>query len=80
MAEIRTGRYKHYKNKYYQVIGFAHHTETREKMVLYHALYDTPELVLEYGDKPVFTRPAAMFAETVVIDGKEIPRFEYAGD
>jgi len=35
-------------------------------MVGYHKLY---------GDGGLWVRPAAMFAENVVIDGKTIPRF-----
>ncbi|MGO1400211.1 MAG: DUF1653 domain-containing protein, partial [Moraxellaceae bacterium] len=29
-----------------------------------------------YGEYGVWVRPLAMFSETVVRDGKEIPRFE----
>ena len=41
------------KNVYmYEIIGVAVHTETREEMMVYRALY---------GDKEMFTRPLEMF-------------------
>jgi hypothetical protein len=29
----------------------------------------------EYGDRGLWVRPAAMFAETVIVDGQAVPRF-----
>jgi hypothetical protein len=63
---IEPGRYRHYKGKEYEVIGMARHSETRELMVVYRALY---------GEGGMWVRPAAMFAEDVVIAGKTLPRF-----
>ena len=62
------GTYRHYKGNLYEVIGVARHSETLEEMVVYRALY---------GDGGLWVRPLAMFCETVVIDGREIPRFEW---
>ncbi|RZM10877.1 MAG: DUF1653 domain-containing protein, partial [Pedobacter sp.] len=59
-----------YKGKSYQLLSFALHTETQEKLAIYKALYDCPELTAEYGDTPLFARPYAMFAEQIMIDGK----------
>lgn len=63
---IAPGKYRHYKGNDYEVIGTATHSETHEAMVVYRPLY---------GEGKLWVRPAAMFAETVVIDGKAVPRF-----
>ena len=70
-AEPRPGLYRHYKQKDYPVIGLARHSETREWLVVYEALY---------GDGGLWVRPATMFTETVEVDGRRGPRFERVGD
>jgi len=70
-AEPRPGRYRHYKGHDYRVISLARHSETREVLVVYQALY---------GDGGLWVRPAAMFTETVTVDGRRGPRFERMGD
>lgn len=60
------GLYEHYKGMRYEVIATVRHSETLEPMTLYRALY---------GEHGLWVRPAAMFNETVVIDGVERPRF-----
>lgn len=64
---VAQGIYRHYKGSLYQVLHTAQHSETEESLVVYRCLYG------EYG---VWVRPLAMFAETVKVDGKEVPRFE----
>ena len=63
---IKPGRYRHYKGQDYEVIGCARHSETEEELVVYRALY---------GDRGLWVRPIAMFAEQLSIDGKSVPRF-----
>ena len=68
-AKISKGTYKHSKSgKLYEVIGLALETETEELLVIYRPLYEN-----EYE---LFARPASMFTETVVLDGKPVPRFK----
>lgn len=76
---MRLGRYRHYKGRYYHVLGVALDTETRAKMVLYKALYACPDLTEEFGDDPIFTRPYSLFFSTIEHEGKIVPRFEYMG-
>jgi len=72
IKQIPLGRYRHYKGSDYSVVGFARHSETEELMVLYVPLY---------GEGGYWVRPATMFAETVEVDGKQLPRFAYiSGD
>jgi hypothetical protein len=70
MTEIRPGRYRHYKGNEYTVLGVARHSETLEEFVVYRQ---------EYGERGLWVRPAAMFAETVEIEGRIVPRFEFLG-
>jgi hypothetical protein len=63
------GTYKHYKGKYYQVIGVAKHSETLEELVVYYCLYRN-EL------SQLWVRPLKMFTEEVVVEGKKVARFE----
>ncbi len=70
MSEIRPGRYRHYKGNDYTVLGVALHSETLEELVVYRQ---------EYGDRGLWVRPAAMFAETVIVDGRAVPRFAPLG-
>lgn len=68
---IEPGRYRHYKGKDYEVIGVAKHSETEELFVVYRALY---------GERGLWVRPAAMFLDTVVVDGLSRPRFQRLHD
>lgn len=76
---IKLGIYEHYKGFRYEVIGLAHHTETKSPMVLYKALYKVPDLEKIYGEEVTFTRPYEMFMESITINNESIPRFRYIG-
>ena len=65
---VKAGLYRHYKGASYQVIDTVRHSETEEELVLYRALY---------GEKGLWVRPLVMFTETVLMDGKPVPRFAY---
>ena len=71
MTTISLGRYRHYKEKEYEVIGIARHSETEEEYVVYRTLY---------GNFDLWIRPKAMFLEEVMVDGVAVPRFRYIGE
>jgi len=68
MTTVQPGRYRHYKGNEYTVLGVARHSETLDELVVYRQ---------EYGDHGLWVRPAMMFSESVVIDGKTVPRFAF---
>ena len=76
MTEIKIGKYQHYKGNFYEVIGVGRHSETLEEVVIYRALYNSKE----FGHNALWVRPKLIFLENIKIDGKEVPRFKYAGN
>lgn len=65
---LEKGLYRHYKGKYYEVIGIAKHSETGEEVVVYRPLY---------GEQGLWVRPLAMFDETLP---NGVKRFVYCGE
>ena len=63
---LEKGIYRHYKGGTYELIAVATHSETLEQMVVYKALY---------GEQGIWVRPAKMWEEEVVVDGKRVKRF-----
>ena len=65
---VQPCRYRHYKGQEYEVLGTARHSETDEEFVVYQALY---------GNFGLWVRPTTMFLETVIVDGRLCPRFQF---
>ena len=66
------GRYRHFKGREYELLGFARHSETQEWMVIYWALY---------GEGGVWVRPLSMWSESAEKNGVVYPhRFTYLGN
>jgi hypothetical protein len=70
VVPIQAGLHRHYKGNEYEVIEVARHSETVEELVVYRALY---------GERGLWVRPRAMFSESVELDGRTVPRFQYVG-
>ena len=63
---ILPGRYRHFKGREYEVLYIARHSEDESPLVVYRALYN------DFG---IWVRPANLWNETVIRDGKTYTRF-----
>lgn len=72
MKDVKAGIYRHYKGKFYLVLGLATHSETEEKFIVYVHLYSRKGTAM-------WIRPYEMFFEEVEVNGKKQPRFAYIG-
>lgn len=61
------GMYRHFKGGEYEVLDVAHHSETKEVLVIYRAA-DTPQ--------QIWARPLSMFTEPVLHGEERVSRFE----
>lgn len=59
--------FQHFKGGHYRYVGTAFHSETRQRMVVYQALY---------GEQQYWVRPESMFFETIERDGRQLVRFQ----
>lgn len=66
--EPKLGIYRHYKGSLYRVLCVALHSESQEKLVVYHALCE---------QERIWVRPLEMFSEMVMIGEQKVQRFEY---
>lgn len=65
--EVTVGaRYRHFKGNDYEITGFAKHSESGDRLVIYKSL----------SDGEVWARPYNMFVETIWDNGRQIKRFE----
>ena len=61
--EYLRGDWVHSSSKYlYKIIGFAQHSETKEKLVIYQALYKDDKSNVNFG---LYARPYDMFMSEV---------------
>jgi len=73
-AEVKPGRYRHFKGDEVEVLGMALHSETMAEFVIYKHVTGQ-----RAGEPYWWARPAAMFKEEVEVVGTRVPRFEFIG-
>ena len=61
----------HYKGNKSQYLYTATHSETRDRLVVYQALY---------GEFGIWVRTEKMFFENITVNGKTMPRFKELGE
>ncbi len=65
--------YEHFKGKRYEVVGEAFDGETTEIMIIYKALYNSPE----FWVNALWVRPKDNFLEILDISWKKVPKFRF---
>jgi hypothetical protein len=70
---IQNWIYEHFNGKRYEVIGEAFDSETTEIMIIYKALYNSPE----FWENALWVRPKDNFLEVLDISWKKVPRFHF---
>ncbi len=69
-TELVLGVYRHYKGGHYRVLAVAKHSETMADYVVYEALSGT-------ASNRYWIRPIDMFVSSVMLEGKQVQRFEW---
>lgn len=67
--KVKTGTYRHYKGGIYEVLYIGLDSETLRQCVVYKSK--------ETGT--VWVRDEEIFMESVIIEGKSVPRFDFLG-
>lgn len=68
MNKIKPGIYRHYKGNIYKVLHIAKNSETLEDMIIYQDIN---------ASEKIWARPASMWNEDILIDGKTVKRFQF---
>lgn len=71
LPTIPLGVYRHYRGNEYEIVAVGRWEATEEPVVVYRALYDTPDV----GSAAVWVRPVTSFLETITHEGVVIQRF-----
>jgi len=77
---MQAGLYKHYKGGYYQVLGIAEHSETKEQVVVYISLDPTkegPRMRIRPLNGPNGFNTYIRIQKSSGDDSGNIPRFTY---
>jgi hypothetical protein len=78
MNRVKKGKYKHFKEKFYEVIAVARDCENPEKkIVVYRALWDSDD----FGFGQIWIRDINDFCGYKIFeDGRRVKRFEFIGE
>lgn len=68
---IKPWKYRHFKWRMYEVIYTGTDSETLEEVIIYKALYNSPE----FWNNAIWVRRRSEFEEKVLVEWKEISRF-----
>jgi len=76
---VKIGTYKHFSGHLYEVIAVGNRVAGErtnevvlEEVVIYHAKFESEQ----YGKNHFWVRSVANFEEKVIIDGREVERFQ----
>jgi hypothetical protein len=70
---MKLWKYRHYKNKDYELLFVWKDSDTLEDFVIYKALYTSKE----FWNNAIWVKSLKEFCTTLIVDNKEIERFKY---